>query len=517
MKLSTRLSIATGILLAATVAVTSGITLAIMHGELGRQAVQMQESRLRTFRELAAQKGSGFRVADGQLFIGNYRVNDNFELPDKVKALCGGTATLFMGDLRVSTNVLKADGSRAVGTRLQGVALETVLKAGKSYRGEATILGEPYFTAYDPLKNAQGETIGVMYVGVKQSDYFATFSWLLWVVVGVAGVSILAAVSISTLVARAQLRGLTDIEATLEGVAGGNLTLACARADNEEIDLVGRSLNGMLDQFRGIIREIRGTSSEVATSADQLLASTSRIADTSFGVSRSSEVQQGAMQQLASATTELSASIQEVARQVGRCEAKAQDTVTATDAGEQAGRATEEAMTQIGASTTAMAQAVQVIQEIARQTNLLSLNAAIEAAKAGAMGKGFAVVAEEVRKLAERSATAAKEIGTLIEASRASVDLGASKVQATSEALGAIREQTLALREMLATIRLATQEQTRTGNESAEQVEQGAGEAARNAEASTRMSAAASEIREAVQHLEGIAASLIRAVDRFRI
>ena len=222
------------------------------------------------------------------------------------------------------------------------------------------------------------------------------------------------------------------------------------------------------------------------------------------------------MERLASATTELSASIGEVAQQIHQCEAKAQDTVAATDAGEQAGSATVAAMTQIRETTQAMATAVRVIQEIARQTNLLSLNAAIEAAKAGTMGKGFAVVAEEVRKLAERSGNAAKEIAVLIESSQASVDQGTSKVQATAQALDAIRQQTLSLREMLAVISHATQEQARTGHEAADQVDQSAAEAARNAHASTVLSATAAEIERSVQSLERITETLVEDVGHFK-
>jgi methyl-accepting chemotaxis protein len=300
-------------------------------------------------------------------------------------------------------------------------------------------------------------------------------------------------------------------------VASGNLAVVSAGTGHDEIAKVRQSLHSMLQQFRGTIQGIHENSGQLASSALKLTASTSEISATSQEVSRSAEVQKSATERLALATTELSGSIADVARQIQQCEGKAQGTVTATDAGDEAGHATVAAMTQIRESTTAMATAVRVIQDIARQTNLLSLNAAIEAAKAGQMGKGFAVVAEEIRKLAERSGSAAKDVGLLIESSQASVDQGTSKVQATAEALGRIREQTLSLREMLAAIGHATQAQARTGQDAAAQVDQGAAEAARNASASTELSATAVEIEMEVHSLEKITNALVESVGRFKI
>ena len=130
------------------------------------------------FWELLKTKGADLRIADNKLLAGTYVVNDNYELPDRIQEIFGGTATIFMNDTRVATNVLKADGARAVGTRLQGPAYDAVFKRGESYRGETDILGIPYFTAYDPIKNAEGKTIGVLYVGIKKSDFFASFQRL---------------------------------------------------------------------------------------------------------------------------------------------------------------------------------------------------------------------------------------------------------------------------------------------------------------------------------------------------
>jgi len=163
-----------------TTAIVSSTLFSIsqMKEEALRQAAVAQESHLKTFWELMKSKGREFRVSDGKLLAGKYVINGNYELPDKIKEIFGGTATIFMGRVRISTNVLMSDGSRAVGTILEGPAHDSIFNKGRHYRGEALILGVPYFTAYDPIRNSRGEVIGALYVGVKKSDYFSTYDRL---------------------------------------------------------------------------------------------------------------------------------------------------------------------------------------------------------------------------------------------------------------------------------------------------------------------------------------------------
>jgi PAS domain S-box-containing protein len=129
------------------------------------------EKCIRTFWAVLEDKGTEFRFSDGRLLVGDRAINGNFEAPDKVQAIFGGVATVFMGDERISTNVLDDEGKRAVGTRLVGPAYTAIFKEGRSYRGEAPILGHPYLTAYDPIRDKNGAIIGVLFVGVKKSAF----------------------------------------------------------------------------------------------------------------------------------------------------------------------------------------------------------------------------------------------------------------------------------------------------------------------------------------------------------
>jgi PAS domain S-box-containing protein len=149
-----------------------------MRDEAYRQAGLDMERRIKTFWELVRAKGEFFTIRDGKMMVGEYVLNDNYELPDKIKQIFGGTATVFQGDVRISTNIPKPDGTRAVGTRLQGPAYDAIFKQGMPYRGEVEILGKPYLTAYDPIIDSQGRIIGVLYVGVEKGAFIRHYNQL---------------------------------------------------------------------------------------------------------------------------------------------------------------------------------------------------------------------------------------------------------------------------------------------------------------------------------------------------
>jgi two-component system, cell cycle sensor histidine kinase and response regulator CckA len=163
-----------GVIAVCAISFTTIFSLLEIRREAVRQAMQLQESHIKTFWELLRAKGT-IEMSNGRLVAGKHCINGNSELPDKVREIFGGRATVFMGDVRVSTNVPLPDGSRAVGTRLTGPARDALFLEGRSYRGESIILGIPYFVAYDPIRDPRGKVVGALFVGVRQNDFLAAY------------------------------------------------------------------------------------------------------------------------------------------------------------------------------------------------------------------------------------------------------------------------------------------------------------------------------------------------------
>ena len=276
------------------------------------------------------------------------------------------------------------------------------------------------------------------------------------------------------------------------------------------------ALNEMQAGFKNIINRIRFDAQRVRENSSQMAAASHEIASTSHELARNAEGQRTSTDRMASAITELSASVREVANHVKSSHHRSVEAAQAAQAADTSGQAAIQAMDRVEEATGQMVEAVQVIQDIARQTNLLSLNAAIEAAGAGVLGKGFAVVAEEVRKLAERSDNSAREIAALIEGSNKAVALGKATVQQVVQALGTIREDISEVASMSTQIESASGEQAQASEEVARQVELGAEQAVQNASASVELSGTADSNASIAQQLSRTSEALAALMGRFK-
>ena len=303
----------------------------------------------------------------------------------------------------------------------------------------------------------------------------------------------------------------------VEGLRHSDLSKQIQVTVEDEVGSAAQAFNDYNGGMRKTVMNVSEYASRVASGSTELAASAEEMSQAVAEIARVSEDLKTAGEQVSEAMRGLGANADLVANRTQEAETRSQDVVQETDRSAEAGQGTARGMADIQQVTGQIVQAVTVIQEIARQTNLLSLNAAIEAAKAGQQGKGFAVVAEEVRKLAERSATAAREIEALILRTQEVVSGGVQSVDATLASLEAIRERIGGMAQSISDIGGLSRQQAATGQEVAAMMAQTTGRLAQNASATHELSSTVHEIAKTSDELAQVAEGLRGVVEGFKL
>jgi methyl-accepting chemotaxis protein len=265
--------------------------------------------------------------------------------------------------------------------------------------------------------------------------------------------TVAVAVAFGLGIARSISGPLSRASRVLESVGAGDLTSRLDYASSDEIGEMAGSLDRSLNAMRTTLGDVRAAAGHGAAAAQQLTASAQQLSSGAQEQSASLEETAAALQQITSAVKQSA----ENAREANRL---AMDSRTVAEKGGGVVAAAVGSMSEINEASKKIAEIITTIDEIAFQTNLLALNAAVEAARAGEQGRGFAVVATEVRNLAQRSATAAKEIKGLIRDSVAKVDAGSDLVNESGRTLAEIITSVKQVTEIMSGIATAAQQQS---------------------------------------------------------
>lgn len=273
------------------------------------------------------------------------------------------------------------------------------------------------------------------------------------IMLAVATAAVILALAAAALITASITAPIREAVRVAQTVASGDLTSHIEIATTEETGQLLKALRDMNDSLVKIVGEVR-------TGTDTIATASSQIASGNLDLSSRTEEQASSLEETASSMEEMTSTVKQSADNARQANALA---VSASEVASKGGAVMDEVVTTMGAiseSSKKIADIIAVIDGIAFQTNILALNAAVEAARAGEQGRGFAVVASEVRTLAQRSASAAKEIKGLIVESVEKVDAGGKLVDQAGATMDDIVESIRRVTDIMAEIMAAGQEQS---------------------------------------------------------
>ncbi len=406
--------------------------------------------------------------------------------------------------------------------------------AGKTGEAIDLILGAEANAARAEVDQSIADFMGYsakLKTAARNQQAASQASVVVWIV-GLAVAGLVVGGLVAALIARSIASAVSRMVAMLEEVAANNLAIEDMEiASQDELGQAASALNSMKNNLKAIVQSIASTAEHVASASEEISASAAQMAN-------GSETQKDQVHQIATAMQEMSSTVHEVSESCNKAADSARQT---SETARQGGaivedtlghmrsiagsvRETAQKVQELGSRSDQIGKIVGVIDDIADQTNLLALNAAIEAARAGEQGRGFAVVADEVRKLAERTTKATKEIAEMIQSVQTETRGAVEKMQSgtqqvekgvevtakAGESLKQIIGQAEHVGEMVTHIATAANEQsstTETVNANMDQINKLVAESAEGAQQSA----------QACEQLSSLALELQNLVSRFKL
>ena len=435
----------------------------------------------------------------------------NYKIIDQVSGMLGVQVTIFIKEgndfRRISTSLVDGSGNRVVDTFLgsDSAAYQSV-RSGIDYFGNVTIFNRDYLAVYRPLfaENSR-EIIGILFIGTEmasiQDNIIATrnINILRTTILG-ATLVILSALTIVLACRGMIIKPLRAFMEKLEHLSKGDLTQSITEKGDDELAVLSRSFNNTLKSMRGLVGAIQNkvnaltntgyelslNMNKTSTSVDQISQNFIGIKDlevkqkdrsnsvnkalveiqTSINVqTKSIDEQTTSVNTSSSAIEEMTANIHSVSQTLTENKTYVDNLTEASEHGRMALQKVAEAILEIARDSEGLLEINSVMNNIASQTNLLSMNAAIEAAHAGEAGRGFAVVANEIRKLAESSGQQSKTTANMLKKIKASIDSITKSSDDVLARFGAIDNGVRTVSEHELNIRSAMEEQEAGGQQ----------------------------------------------------
>ena len=433
---------------------------------------------------------------------------------DNVKQQTGSEVSLFSGSKRYSTTLADETGTRVVDTEMDEHIIQTVLKDGKAYVGQAVLFGQNHFVNYQPMMDYDGNIVGAYFSGMSSASSDASFAKMVMFSVIIA-VVVLIVIDLLMMVFVRNVVGKPILESNriAEEMRTGQLSTPDSTFNfgNDEIGQFAKKLEdakhnlrdyisdisrllsmmaegdftgepsleyiGDFEQIDKSFKQIRSNLSEIirqiSTSADSVRKGAEQMSDGTMRLAEGTSKQAASIETLAGAIDEISEQIKNNTENAEKADNLSKVTADRITNQDREIKNMLSAMDEIKSRSNEISVIIKTIEDIAFQTNILSLNAAIEAARAGEAGKGFAVVADEVRNLASKSAEAASNTNALITATIDAVSNGAEIAERTAAAMTEVKsfsEQTAEYISRISEASAVQSESVRRVEEDADQI-----------------------------------------------